>query len=323
MKNATDNYIKYSQPNVILNIILAVLSYSANIFLLICATKASTWYFALIYAILFSFTNNTVFGLLHESVHRSFSKNKIINDSFGRISAAFFPTGFHLQRGFHLGHHRRNRTDAEMFDLYYEHDNMILKNFQWYSTLTGLYWLSVPLAALLYLFFPGFFKLSIFNRNNKFGYQSGSEEMFSSIEKEKSPIVARAECLFSFAFQIGLFYIFDLSWDRWLLCYFLFGLNWGALQYADHAWSKRDIIYGAWNLKIPTLIRWIFLNYHLHLAHHVNPSIPWIHLPKYMNKNDPSPNFFTIYFKMWLGPRPATEPNPKPLDKVFVEKLES
>ena len=116
MIGVNEKYLKYSQPKTWLNIAIALFSYSANIYLLVAATRAVTWYSALIYALLFSFSNNTVFALLHESVHRSFSKNSGINNMFGRISAAFFPTGFLLQRGFHLGHHRRNRTDAEMFD---------------------------------------------------------------------------------------------------------------------------------------------------------------------------------------------------------------
>lgn len=310
-------------PPVFLNICISIFSFAVTIFFLVMASKVSTWGWAFFYAVLFSFSNNTIFSLLHESVHKSFSKNEFVNDFFGRISAAFFPTGFLLQRGFHLGHHRRNRTDAEMFDLYYVHDNKWIKYFQWYCILLGPYWFSVPLAALLYLFWPAFFSFSIFKQKNQFGYQSGAEEMFSSVAKEKKPILARLEIIYSILFQVGLFLIFELTWERLLLCYWVFGLNWGALQYADHAWTKRDIRYGAWNLKIPSFIRLIFLNYHIHHAHHSHPRIPWKYLPNYIDASAPNPSFFKIYFKMWLGPKPATEPNPKPLDKSFLNELEN
>ena len=56
-------------------------------------------------------------------------------------------------------------------------------------------------------------------------------------------------------------------------------MNWGGLQYADHAWSERDIKNGAWNLAVPKWMQAVFLNYHYHKVHHQHPRTPWVNLP--------------------------------------------
>jgi len=95
------------------------------------------------------------------------------------------------------------------------------------------------------------------------------------------------------------------NWQGWLLCHWAFALHWSALQYVDHAWSPRDIINGAWNLKVLPISRLFALNYHYHLAHHRYPTVPWIHLPKLLNSSEPQPTFWSIYFSLWGGTRPA------------------
>ena len=60
---------------------------------------------------------------------------------------------------------------------------------------------------------------------------------------------------------------------------------------------------GAWNLRVNPVVRVLFLNYHHHLAHHQQPQVPWIHLPKLVDPERPRPSFLKIYLRMWLGPR--------------------
>ncbi|MFN8845437.1 MAG: fatty acid desaturase family protein [Bdellovibrionales bacterium] len=271
-------------------------------------------------AVIFSFSNNTLFSLLHECVHRAFSKNKQINEFFGTLTAAFFPTGFRLQRRFHMSHHRHNRTDSEMFDMYYIEDKRWLKNLQWYSIFTGVYWMSVPLAALIYLVWPSFYGHKFFQRGHALGDQTGSDEMFLSILQETRPFLTRIEILYSLLFQLSLFAILNYSFIPWLICHWIFGMNWGALQYADHAWSPRDVREGAWNLKVPRLVRWIFLNYHIHHAHHVYPQIPWYHLKKFEDSKMEK-SFLDIYLQMWRGPKLTTDRRPKLLTNEEVEEM--
>ena len=116
-----------------------------------------------------------------------------------------------------------------------------------------------------------------------------------------------------------MFLILGVTFKAWVICYLLFGINWGSLQYADHAWSERDIRNGAWNLQVNKLVQYIFLNYHHHKAHHQYPYIPWIHLEKFVDKTEYRPHFLDIYFEMWKGPKPLDRAEELQLDPAFEE----
>jgi hypothetical protein len=66
-----------------------------------------------------------------------------------------FPIPFRLMRTTHQNHHHHNRTDHEMFDLYYPTDSRVLKWIQWYGLLCGMFWPLVPLGAVLFALCPG------------------------------------------------------------------------------------------------------------------------------------------------------------------------
>ena len=51
------------------------------------------------------------------------------------------------------------------------------------------------------------------------------------------------------------------------------------------------------------LVQVLFLNYHHHKAHHRDPQIPWLHLPKHVDFTEDRPSFLRIWLRMWLGPR--------------------
>jgi len=282
-----------------LNLALTVLAAAACCGLLWLASHASLW-IAIGAAIAFSFVNNTMFSLLHESVHGIAHGNRPVNESIGRFAAAFFPTSLTLQRVFHLAHHARNRTVDEQFDYIRPFDRPLLKRAQWYSILTGLYWAFVPLGGLAYLIVPSAFLRA---RASATASQTGAASMFAQLHKAPRWTI-RCELLFTMAMQLALFVAFDLNIARWLLCYAAFAINWSSLQYTDHAFSKLDVHDGAWNLRVNPLTRWLFLNYHHHLAHHRHPQVPWLRLGDYVDEREPRPTFWSIYLRMWRGPQP-------------------
>lgn len=269
--------------------------------LLYLTSQVDFWVYKLLFAIFFSYTNNTTFSLLHESVHGLFHSNTFINNWAGRFAAAFFPTAFTFQTICHLGHHQRNRTEVELFDYYRPNDNKTLKYLQWYGILTGIYWMAAPLACILYFLFPNFFKTP--EKNAKIFKQTGANAMMSGFRSVSSNKI-RLEILFTLLVQSSLFLFLGISFIDWILCYFAFALNWCSLQYADHAWSELDVKNGAWNLRVNKIVQYIFLNYHHHLAHHQNPEVSWKCLPNYVNYQSDRPHFWKIYFQMWRGPRP-------------------
>ncbi|MGZ8710564.1 MAG: fatty acid desaturase family protein [Thermoanaerobaculia bacterium] len=282
-----------------LNLVLTIGAASACCGALWLASHGSPWQIALA-AIAFSFVNNTMFSLLHESVHGIAHANRRVNEALGTFAAAFFPTSLSLQRVFHLAHHARNRTVDEQFDYIRPFDRPLLKRAQWYAILTGLYWVFVPVGGLAYLVWPSAFTLS---KGAATATQTGASSMFAHLD-EAPRVRIRVELLFTIGGQVALFVLLDLDVTGWLLCYAAFALNWSSLQYTDHAFSKLDVRDGAWNLRVSPVTRALFLNYHHHLAHHRNPHVPWLHLGDYVDPSEERPSFWTIYWQMWRGPRP-------------------
>jgi len=298
-----------------LNLALAVAAPAAALGLLVFASRTPSWGWRIAAAVAFSYVNNTIFSLLHEAVHSHLHANRTVNEWAGRFLAAFFPTGLGFQRICHLGHHRRNRTDEEVFDYILPGENRTVKTIQWYGILTGLYWLIPPLGCLLYLLWPGFFRLPERLRTSRYFRQTSTGAMLSGFADAPEGTI-RLEILLSCALQAAFIWALGLTPAGWLTCYAAFGINWSSLQYADHAFTERDVHDGAWNLRVNRLVQYLFLNYHHHKAHHQNPQVPWLHLPKLVDDSEERPRFLKIWLRMWRGPRiwpGAQEPGSPPL----------
>ncbi|NSX53780.1 fatty acid desaturase family protein [Parasulfitobacter algicola] len=269
------------------------------------ASHTQSWVVFIGAALIFSFLGNTMYALMHEAVHRHFHDNRTINENAGRIIAGFFPTAFALQRVFHLSHHKNSRTERERFDYYAPGEKRFVKFVQWYCILTGLYWILLPLFSVIYFFTADLIKgRRLFGKSGEwFAKQTSAQEFLDSLDAV--PVWrARLDIMIGLSVQLALIFLLDLSLAGWAVCYAAFAVNWSSLQYTDHAFSDLDNREGAWNLKVNGLVRMVFLNYHHHLVHHRDPSIPWVALPKHVQATDPSPSFWSIYFKMWGGPRP-------------------
>jgi fatty acid desaturase len=256
----------------------------------------------LLAALAFSYVNNTVFSLLHEATHGVLHTSRRANDWLGRLAAAFFPTSYTLQRTFHLTHHRNNRTELEQFDYLRPGDNRFLKHAQWYSILSGLYWAFVPLGCVAFALFPGLLQ-RLRGTGTRYGEQTGAEAYLGRLEDAPGTVI-RLEALLTLAVQAGLVLGLELTASGWALCYAAFAVNWSSLQYADHAWSPLDVRDGAWDLRVAAPVRWLFLNYHYHRAHHRHPRVPWLYLGRYVDPDVPRPSFLRIWLSMWRGPRP-------------------
>lgn len=285
-----------------LNLAIGSLAMAAALACLWTASHASSWVVVAGAAAAFAAANNTVFCCLHECVHYGFHPSRRINDGAGIVFAAFFPTAFTIQRVSHFGHHRRNRTDLELYDYYLPHQSRWLKTYWIYCLLTGFYWAIIPVAGLVHLLCPVAFRSRWFQRGPARWW--GFEEFVRDIAEQPISRVW-AQALFTVCVQASMWLLLDLGGTRWLACYWTFGLVWSSLQYTDHAWSPRDVYEGAWNLRVGPVTQTIFLNYNLHLAHHRRPDIPWIHLPRFVKPQDPAPSFWSIYGPLWRGAAPA------------------
>jgi len=294
-----------------LNIAIGSVACIAAAWLLWFASHAHSWWGVVLAAIAFSYVANTIFSLLHEAVHRHFHDRPVVNEAFGILFAAWFPTGLMFQRVVHFGHHRRNRTEWELFDHYQPGVSRYKTLFRLYCLLTGFFWMSAPLGCAIYLFTGPFFRSRLFREVICRWY--GFEPMVADLGRVPGQRM-RLEIVFAVSLQIALIVALDLSLLGWCACYGAFALNWCSLQYTDHAWTRRHIVEGASNLRVNRVVQWIFLNYHHHLAHHRNPEVPWIHLPKFVDFDAPRPSFLATYLRLWLGPTPTAEPPPQALD---------
>jgi fatty acid desaturase len=290
-----------------LNIVLLVSASAGAILCLWTASHSESWFVIAVAAIVFSFVNNTLFSLLHEATHGILHARRWANDWLGRYAAAFFPTSYSMQRAFHLTHHKYNRSEFEQFDYLRPGDNHFLKYAQWYSILTGLYWIFPPLFGIAYSLAPATFRVRwLASAEATVGHQTGSAVYLGSLQNVPVSTV-RLEVGSVVIFQAGLFWLLDLSIPGWALCYAAFAVNWSALQYADHAWSPLDRKDGAWNLRVNPVTRKLCLNYHDHLAHHQHPKVPWLYLPELVDAQSFRPSFLSVYLSMWRGPRPIAE----------------
>lgn len=285
-----------------LNVVITLGSTTGCAALLWWASHAQSTLSLVAAAVCFSFLNNTVFSLLHEAVHNVLHHERRANEWLGRLVAAFFPTGLAFQRAAHLGHHQRNRTAAELFDYIRPGDNKLLKLTQWYGLLLGLFWVISLLGCALFLVAPGVLKSALLRGQSDLAQQTGADAMLAGFERHNQRRI-RLEILGALLFQVALFLALDLNAVGWLACYGAFALHWCSLQYADHAWSPLDVREGAWNLRVNPVTRLFFLNYHDHLAHHQNPRVSWLYLPRYVDHERERPSFGAIYARMWLGPK--------------------
>jgi fatty acid desaturase len=283
--------------------ILAVAACGSISFLWLASHTASPWLFMLA-VLAFALAGNTLFSLMHEAVHGMLSPNRTVNEACGNIAAALFPTVFVIQRLSHMTHHKNNRSDAERFDYYGPDDWYILKAAQWYSILTGLYWLFIPCFVTLYALTGKLIPWQKFlATQGTLGRQTSAKPYFEALQRIPFWQV-QAGFILTVCVQAGLFWFLDLSFWRWFACYYAFGLMWSSLQYADHAFSDLHETEGAWNLRVNRFVRWIFLNYHFHQCHHRDITVPWRKLPGAEKADDKSFSYRDMLYLMWAGPRP-------------------
>ena len=282
-----------------LNVALALGIVSGGVGLQWLASRAEGPWTLLELGVAFSFLFLPLYSLLHEAEHRVFHATPWVNESFGVLLAAFFPGPFTFLRACHLGHHRRNRSDAEMFDLYYPSDDLTWKRAYFYFLYTGGFWLAVPVALVSMLVWPRILRSRVLRDPSMVAMVNGIPEgFFGRIRLESLGVVL---------LHGGLVAGLGLPPGRYLLLYALYGLNWSAQQYITHAASPRHVLNGAHNLKASRLYEAFLLHFNWHLAHHQHPRVPWLYLPRYDDPSRERPGYLRAFLRFWRGPRP-TEP---------------
>jgi fatty acid desaturase len=286
-----------------LNLLLCLSVFILAGFLLWLASRLNHPVLVLLIGVVFSYVLLTNYALLHEASHGNLHNSSVGNYLLGLFTGALFPMSFTLMRSTHQGHHDHNRTDVEMFDLYYPEDNRFTKYVRWYGILCGFFWPLVPVGSIVFCLSPGFIRNRVFGRFKPRGY------LINGI-RDAAVWLVRLETGMIILLFWGLFVLLDLKWQNSMVLYACFAFNWSTRQYIGHAFSKRDILEGAWNLKHNRLMSYVLLHSEYDLNHHRHPEVPWYYLPRFRASESQTRSYVAQYWRQWLGPRLSTEPEP-------------
>ena len=257
-----------------LNTLLVFLVSAIIVLLLWLASWMTSWVATFAVAITFSYVMLTNYALLHDATHDTLRSGVRANYWLGFLAGIWFPVPFSMIHYTHRTHHRFNRTDAEMFDLYYPTDNLFLKYTQWFSILCGLFWPLVPLGAVVIACTPSQ------TRTNWFAGASPARGLnclshMPAVDVRRT----RLELIAIIAVFATLFWMLQLRPGAVALCYACFAFNWSTRQYITHAFSPRDVVTGAFNLRHNWLMDRVLLHGQWDLNHHLHPDISWYYLP--------------------------------------------
>ena len=258
--------------------------------------------------IAFAFLGLTNYAMMHEAMHDNLHSEPGMNRITGTALSWLFPVSFTLMYSAHGVHHRFNRTDHELFDYYYPSDNLLIKFSQWYSILIGIYPPIIPLGSILLALAPGLFRTRPWQKA-----KSSSIVFNQELLKAETISKIRIDVLLGILFWGALFYLLQLDIIAVAIAYAAAWFNWSTRQYVTHAFTRRDVINGAHNMRVSRPMGWIFLNGQWDLVHHQQPRLHWQELPQAGRDSAPPISYWRQYFRLWRGPRPCPEPEPSPL----------
>jgi len=271
------------------------------------AAHAHHWSILIALCIAFGILMNSVYAIIHEAEHAMLFPNRTANELAGMLMALFFPAPFHLLRQGHIGHHLRNRSDDEAFDLYFDGDNVIWRWMVWIGILTGFYYLLVVVTNIIAVFAPFILDRRHFKIDDHVKVDRASSAFLESF----NPAYLRwiwIEGACAIVLHAAIIWALTVPLVNYLCMYATFGFTWSAMQYVHHYGTERHVARGARNLWIFAPIDAVWLNHNWHLSHHEHPTVPWVYLPR-LQKDTPQPRGFLpwAYLKMWKGPRRTDE----------------
>ncbi|MBL8439807.1 MAG: fatty acid desaturase, partial [Betaproteobacteria bacterium] len=166
----------------------------------------------------YSFVLLTNYALIHEAAHDNLNSDPTRNRWLGVLVGFLFPVPFSMIKVTHTVHHCCNRTDHEMFDLYYPGDRKLIKLGQWYGLLAGLFWPWIPIGALVLATFPQLLRMGPYRRART------TAVLFDDFAETGVGRV-RIEVVLTLVFWTVLFFVLDLSWPAVLIMYGFFAFN--------------------------------------------------------------------------------------------------
>jgi fatty acid desaturase len=283
-----------------LNLAIAAAQLVLLCLILWAAGQVNAWWHVALLALAYGIAMNSAYAMLHEAEHNILHPHPVTNHVVGTILALFFPAPFHLIRQGHIGHHLRNRSDDEAFDLYFDDENRFWKFIQLYGVLTGMFWALIYLTNIVVLFKPSLIPA----RRTRFNHATAA--LLESLNPAYRRLI-QVEALLVVVLHAGMIWLWNIPLVHYFAVMFGFGFIWSTMQYVHHYGTVRDVAKGALNLRTFRWLDWAWLNHNWHLNHHMHPTVPWIHLRTLSRQDEPRSSLLSACIRQWRGPKPATE----------------
>jgi len=286
-----------------LNLAISAVQLAALTSILWSASRVHGWIWVALLSAAYGVVMNSAYAMLHEAEHNLLHPDGRVNQVVGAVLALFFPAPFHLIRQGHIGHHIRNRSDDEAFDLYFDDENRFWKYVQLYGTLTGLFWVLIVITNFVVAVRPAIItpRYTRFNRP--------TEAFLESLNPKYRRII-QLEAVAAILLHAAMIYFWRIPLASYFAVLFGFGLTWSAMQYAHHYGTVRDVQKGAMNLRTFAWLDRVWLNHNWHLNHHLQPTVPWIYLPSLSaggSGGERRGSLAAAYLREWRGPRHSDE----------------
>ncbi len=268
------------------------------------------------------FLSNPFWSLIHEAIHDLFHANRKVNGLCGRWLALWFGAPFRIVRMSHLLHHKLNRLPIEGTE-YYDGAKTSRAGAAagyYFQIFIGLY-LAEILSAIYFLL-----PRSVLQRiKNRFvGAKSVSALLMDNWLRDEALHEIRVDGLLTLGMLSLAFFCYGPKW--WVLALALLGRGF-LISFLDNIYHYEtpvsDVFY-AKNLRLPAVFAKPLLNFNLHGIHHVNPAIPWIHLPRAFEIQSGSlqGNYFIAALRQLRGPIAIQDlPHATPTARIRVAQL--
>ncbi|MDP2310006.1 MAG: fatty acid desaturase [Pseudomonadota bacterium] len=239
-----------------------------------------------------------VFTLMHEYFHKNAHRSPAANYVIGVVGALLFGTSATLHRINHWGHHVRNRTSAERGEFVHPGESYGGKVLLYYFATMGGLWVSGILFPIASLLIP-YRSVTWLRAKAEFNTYSAAFAQFGPRDWARM----RVEALLLICFWGAIIGWGPWRWQTLAMAYAAFAYHWSVLQWIYHLRTPIDVIEGAYNLRVPTPVGQLWLNFNCNLTHHRHPALPWQELPAHTDWKESQPLWYR-YGLMWRPPVP-------------------
>lgn len=265
----------------------------------LCREARGWWWIAL--GTLSVLILNSIYFAIHEAEHGLLFSEPRMNYLAGILLAVFLPAPYTFIRNVHLAHHVHNRSDDEVFDVYFEEDPAWWKKVQFFGILTGGFWLTLVIGNVALALIP----IRWLSKPMQVDRPSAAVMRYVNRRNQWG---IRAEAWLVLLVHSGICWWLGRNALGYGLMYLVFGMSWSTLQYVHHYGTCRDVLRGAKNLRYGWPLDALWLNHGWHLTHHLHPTVSWVHLREVAGENEPcAESLASAYVRMWRGPVLSTE----------------